>query len=342
MAVRIKNKKRFVIANMTLLLIILFIVKVTVYAAKTIGKLVNKKSKYAVSVNYDRSKNGNIKIDENENFIRFVVKLKDAENFIDSEQTNKEIKLTIDRTDKLLINSSSDKVLDKYLKFSKDISGNKLIIKKINSENNFVYKHFDDNNIVILISKNNNPFKDEIVLDAGHGGKDPGTKASDQSFVEKDKTLEICKKLEEKLVYQGCKVVMTRNQDDFLSLDDRVKISKESDAKAFVSIHIDSDEASTAYKGITVHYYYKNNLTEKARVLATDIDDNIGANDTWKNRGALYGNNYYVLKFNSKPSVLIECGFSSNSGDVKRLNDSKIVNNLVGYIEKGIMDYLER
>ena len=78
-----------------------------------------------------------------------------------------------------------------------------------------------------------------IVIDAGHGGKDPG--ASGKKYQEKTLTLNIAKELERSLEAAGMKVIMTRDGDTYPTLTERVNISHNNNADIFISIHLNSN-----------------------------------------------------------------------------------------------------
>ncbi len=91
-----------------------------------------------------------------------------------------------------------------------------------------------------------------IVLDAGYGGSDPGAQRAGVS--EKDLTMQITNQLKKRLTQLGARVVMTRSDDTFVSLEDRVKITNNNQPDLFVSIHINAlkaHPASMALKPIT-------------------------------------------------------------------------------------------
>ncbi len=93
-----------------------------------------------------------------------------------------------------------------------------------------------------------------VVIDAGHGGKDPGAVSKDGKTKEKDFTLDIAQRLEKliKAKYPDVKVVMTRTDDTFISLDRRAQIANECSADLFMSIHINS-AYSTKVSGFSIH-----------------------------------------------------------------------------------------
>ncbi len=93
-----------------------------------------------------------------------------------------------------------------------------------------------------------------VVIDAGHGGKDPGAVSKDGKTREKDFTLDIAQRLE-KLIQKNCpdvKTVLTRDDDTFISLDRRAEIANQCAADLFISIHINA-AWSTASSGFSIH-----------------------------------------------------------------------------------------
>ncbi len=97
-----------------------------------------------------------------------------------------------------------------------------------------------------LVARDKESWKlDTIVIDPGHGGKDPGTVSSD-GLLEKDIVLDIGKHLKQLLVQSGLfkNVIMTREQDVFVPLMDRAEIAKDMSGKIFVSIHVNSNKNS--------------------------------------------------------------------------------------------------
>jgi len=93
-----------------------------------------------------------------------------------------------------------------------------------------------------------------VVIDPGHGGKDPGAVSRDKKTYEKTLVLDISRKLAGKIrsEYPGVKVVLTRDSDEFISLDERAERANKADANLFISIHINSS-TSTSPNGYSLH-----------------------------------------------------------------------------------------
>ena len=152
----------------------------------------------------------------------------------------------------------------------------------------------------------------KFVIDAGHGGKDAGAVNGD--LYEKDVALKVAKLLGEELEKRGHKVVYTHVDDTFIELSDRAKISNNSNADYFVSIHCNSADDKTA-EGVET-WYYKESTSGKA--LAQSVQNELAKIDGVKDRG-IKGGEFYVLKYTKAPSILIELGFISHEAEKKLL-----------------------
>ncbi|MCP1143707.1 N-acetylmuramoyl-L-alanine amidase [Lysinibacillus endophyticus] len=175
-----------------------------------------------------------------------------------------------------------------------------------------------------------------IVLDPGHGGKDPG--ASSSGAVEKKIVLEVAKLVQQKLEAAGAIVHMTRVSDTFPTLDDRVKFSESKNAEIFVSIHVNS-ATNTSAKGTETYYSVSSNDNEKEDYrLASAINSQIVKNADMNDRKVKRAD-YYVIRNQLIPSVLVELGFVSNAEDRAKLVNSKYVEIFADSIYKGILEY---
>ncbi|MBQ2173122.1 MAG: N-acetylmuramoyl-L-alanine amidase [Bacteroidales bacterium] len=94
-----------------------------------------------------------------------------------------------------------------------------------------------------------------VVIDAGHGGKDAGCVSRDKKTYEKNITLDIAKRLEQKIkaAYPGVTVKMTRSTDKFVELENRAVIANKAGANLFISIHVNSVEKGTSARGFSIH-----------------------------------------------------------------------------------------
>jgi len=173
-----------------------------------------------------------------------------------------------------------------------------------------------------------------IVIDAGHGGIDIGASGKNGTN-EKDVTLTMAKNIQNELEKRtDANVILTRNDDVNISLADRVKIAYEQKADLFVSIHFDAF-FTIDVEGITT--YYKKKSDEP---LAALIQDHIFKNGLdARDRGVSLGD-YYVLRENSSPAILLELGYISNSSDEARMTSEEFQSNTTNSIVDGMIDYL--
>ncbi|WP_256941098.1 N-acetylmuramoyl-L-alanine amidase [Bacillus sp. EAC] len=174
-----------------------------------------------------------------------------------------------------------------------------------------------------------------IVIDAGHGGKDIG--ASGQNGTnEKDVTLAMVKNLENELEKKtGANIILTRNDDVKVSLADRVKISEDNNADLFVSIHFDAFFTNEV-EGITSYYNKKSDEPIAALIHDQLFKNGLDARD----RGVSFGD-YYVLRENTRPAILLELGYISNSTDEARMTSEEFQTNTTNSIVDGIIDFLK-
>lgn len=184
-----------------------------------------------------------------------------------------------------------------------------------------------------------------VVVDAGHGGMDPGKVGSDNTL-EKDVNLAIALKLQAELEAKGVKVIMTRSDDSSLETDgavnkkksdmvNRLKLINEAAADYLVSIHQNSFP-DPAVKGGQVFYY---GTSDAGRQLAYAIQKNIRSDiDPDNNRQPKEGNDYYLLRESECPGVIVECGFLSSPEEAKKLVTEEYQIKMAACIAAGIFD----
>lgn len=180
-----------------------------------------------------------------------------------------------------------------------------------------------------------------IVIDAGHGGKDPGTIGFSGNY-EKDINLEISKKLKEKLKSSGYKVILTRDVDEYVDNLLRAKLSNKKRARVFISIHGNAMENNNSTNGIQVLYYPSKgstigdlNNTELAQIMMNSLINGTGAND----KGIVEREDLIVLNQTKMPAIIIECGFLSNENEEKLLLTEDYQNKIVDSIIDGLEEY---
>jgi len=181
-----------------------------------------------------------------------------------------------------------------------------------------------------------------IVLDAGHGGKNLGTRAKYPYLEEKKVTLSTTLLVRKYLEHLGYKVVLTRNSDVFIPLSRRVHLANHSRSSLFVSIHYNS-APSTSASGIEVFYCdcKKDPLrARESKKLASLLLSSLIHRTKSKSRGVKKGN-YYVIRESKIPAVLIEGGFISNQEERKKLRDKNYLEKLAKAIATGIDQYVK-
>jgi N-acetylmuramoyl-L-alanine amidase len=178
-----------------------------------------------------------------------------------------------------------------------------------------------------------------ITVDAGHGGEDPG--ALGKGTNEKTIVLSVAQKLKEKLESAGAKVIMTRKDDTFKTLEERVKIAQQNYAELFVSIHVNSASSNKASGAETYYDTSTNPNGYESYLLAKEIQSQIVENADMYNRG-VKDNKFYVIRYNSVPSVLVELGFISNDNDAKKLISDYYQNIFAQSIYNGIVQYYSK
>lgn len=189
--------------------------------------------------------------------------------------------------------------------------------------------------------------KPVIVLDAGHGGNDPGKVGVDGSL-EKDINLAITLKLKSYLEQSDVEVVLTREMDKGLykekdkskkmaDMKERCRRIEEAKPDVVVSIHQNSYHQEPISGGQV--FYYKNSIKGKklAEGIQKRFDYVLGEKNT---RAAKSNDNYYLLLHVKSPIVIVECGFLSNWGESASLNSEEYQDRLAWTIHMGIMEYL--
>ncbi len=187
-----------------------------------------------------------------------------------------------------------------------------------------------------------------IVIDPGHGGRDPG-KVGVSGTMEKDINLAIALRLKNLLEQNDINIIMTRTEDVGLysetdsnkkrtDLNKRVEIINSSNAVLAISIHQNSFSQSNV-KGAQVFYHSQ---SEQGRNLAITIQEQL--KETIKDgnhRRAKSNTSYYMLKHTTSPLVIVECGYLSNYTEEKLLIDEDYQEKISWAIHLGIMKYLK-
>lgn len=183
-----------------------------------------------------------------------------------------------------------------------------------------------------------------VVIDAGHGGKDPG-KVGIHNEIEKDINLGIAYILKDKLIKSGFSVIMTRTGDEGLDniydknkkmsdMKKRIEIINSAGAICMISIHQNSYTSEAEYGA--QNFYYKTSSISKS--LASSIQESMKINcDGDNNRMEKANDSYYILKKSGVPSVIVECGFLSNDREAKLLANPSYQYKVAEAIKLGVI-----
>lgn len=175
--------------------------------------------------------------------------------------------------------------------------------------------------------------KKKVIVDAGHGGTDVG--ATSGGIYEKDITLDVAKRVEKLLKQKGYQVVMTRSDDTYVSLQDRVAISEKNNPDIFVSIHVNSS-VRPEITGVETHYYHQESMA-----LAQTVHSSFASAVQSPNRG-LFKSKFYVINHTTVPAILVEIGFISNSGERAQLIGEKRKQATAKSIADGVQNYFKQ
>ena len=194
--------------------------------------------------------------------------------------------------------------------------------------------------------------KNLIILDAGHGGEDPGA-IGVTGIYEKDINLELVFEIGNILSERGFAVMYTRTKDELLysenenikgfrkisDLKNRCKIAAEYPDAIFISIHMNS-YSNPKYSGLQVYYSESN---DNSRILASHIQSSVKNElQASNNRTIKAGEGMYILENIANPGVLIECGFLTNFEECEKLSEKEYRKQLSLAIICGIIDYKDR
>lgn len=217
-----------------------------------------------------------------------------------------------------------------------------------------------------------------IVLDPGHGGRDPGA-VGPKGLREKDVVLALAKRIKPRLEARGYEVLMTRDSDVFVKLEDRARFANDNRADLFVSIHTNASKnrkvrgVETYFLGIArdrhssetamlenavsdenalsdleqiLHSLMNQNNMWHSSILAETVQDSMynelnGKFGTIRNLGVKQAP-FYVLSKTAMPSVLVETSFISNSSEEKLLQRSDFRDTLSESITLGIVNYTKK
>ncbi len=205
---------------------------------------------------------------------------------------------------------------------------------------------------------NLSPFR-TVILDAGHGGKDRG--ASSRVGVEKEYTLDVCHDLKKALEAMGLHVVVTRDGDQFLPLEERADLANGISDAIFVSLHFNSASdggrangfevyamtpqgaASTADTAPSLEQFEEvpgNEFDNASLALATCVQHSILGHIPQVDRGVRRAR-FAVLRLTRAPAILVEGGFLTNDQESRSINDPAWRERLAEAIAQGVESFQE-
>lgn len=169
-----------------------------------------------------------------------------------------------------------------------------------------------------------------VVVDPGHGGHDFGGRAM-FGRNEKDLALDTARRLKTNLERRGFRVIITRNADYFIPLDQRVAVSNGTSGSIFVSIHYNWDRGRAGH-GVETYY-----CSPRSFRLASNVQRELAGAYRTSNRGVKRGCWIRVLRKNLRPAILVEGGFDSNSSDNSVLQSGSGRQRIAEAVARGIV-----
>lgn len=178
-----------------------------------------------------------------------------------------------------------------------------------------------------------------LVVDAGHGGTDLGATAN--GINEKDVALKISKKIKDLSSQYGVDVILTRDNDVFMSPQEKSTFANNQNADAFISVHVNS-AGSTMPTGAGFEVLLSpdnKNLAAKNQLLGSALLQNISKSFTAASALQQPKTSIWVLKNSNVPAALIECGYITNATDALNLKDDAKVELMAKKILEGVAAY---
>ena len=178
-----------------------------------------------------------------------------------------------------------------------------------------------------------------VCLDAGHGGDDVGAVSTDGKRYEKDDNLALTLKVRDELELLGIKTVLTRDDDETVSLRDRCRIANKKRCDLFVAIHRNSSASGTGFEA-WISKREKEDERSTAKKLTKQLSELTGLQDRGVKNGYrdLTANNYYINANTNMPSILLEVGFISSDEDNRAFDEN--IDKMAVEIAKVIYDSL--
>ncbi|GAA4290938.1 hypothetical protein GCM10023142_24970 [Anaerocolumna aminovalerica] len=199
----------------------------------------------------------------------------------------------------------------------------------------------DDENIYIDLRRPKDVYDKIIVVDAGHGGTDPGTYSQGEEYYEKEINLSIVLYLQELLDREDIKVYYTRTSDETIFLNPRVYFANDVEADFFISIHCNGNESSEPRGGEVLYNDIKLDNGFTSEQLAQICLDELISVTHNVNRGLVKEEEVIIVKKAKMPMALLEVGFMSNTEEMDFLAKERNRRDIAKGIHKAIMKAYE-
>lgn len=173
-----------------------------------------------------------------------------------------------------------------------------------------------------------------IVVDAGHGGKDSGARGT-TGVMEKELALDIAQRLAEKLQATGATVVMTRTEDAYPTLKERVAVAEENKAHIFISVHLNAAPTPGKLSG-TETYYYTGQSLLLAQCIHRSMVSALGRKDN-----GLRQRRFYVIRHTTMPSILSETAYINNPAEEQLLITPEFRQKAADALFNGLRNYVQ-
>lgn len=318
-----------------------------------------------IDIELEINKDVNFKKEVNNNIL--IIKIGENLPAEDKPNISLDRQFIIDKKDEIKVDLTSILHNDDYLnkaytlKFGQDISNlisigeykinnelvDKIIVENIEDKTELIIKSNniiavditeDNSKIYINILRPKEKYKNIIVIDPGHGGKDPGTIGN--GLVEKEITLDISLKLLKLFENdKDIKLYFTRTSDVYPTFDDRTNMANEV-GDMFISIHINAADKNPKASGSEVYYLNPNTSDTglNSKAIADILQSKLISLGT-KDRG-VRKSNFKVLRDSNIPSVLCEIAFVTNDEDAKKLSSESFRQDVARVLYEGCKELM--
>ena len=212
-----------------------------------------------------------------------------------------------------------------------------------NSQNQSTSKDItEDTTDISSVSRGDEQKKRTVVVDAGHGGSDPG--AVFGGINEKDLNLDIAIRLQKLLINEGITVIMTRTNDKYVSLYDRARIANNVNADLFISVHNNAVSNSSISGSMSLYYPTTKDTKDNmnGQKLAVLVQDKLTEILKTKDYGEIPRKNLVVLRETKMPAIIAEIGFMTNQRELSLLSQSSYRQKAANALFEGVVATLDK